>query len=303
MSINRRQFLQTVAAVGAGCGFSSSGLSQVCPVKSGTVRDRLWVFCNPVNADYEYVRKRSVMSPLESALYLGVPNIIMVNQYPTAGQEEWYKPWTPPFEQYAFPLKLLKRVVWSIVGAGGVTSDRERTQILDMARHTPNFVGVFMDDFFQGNGSGVSLTLKQLQSLKQQLRGPGKKLDLYVTLYTQQLDLPIVDYLKLIDVVTLWTGETAELKNLDANLAKLEKLAPKSRKFLGCYTAAYEKKRTPMWTPLPVSAMRQQCEKGLQWLHEGRIEGLIIYGNFMDLNWDAVEWAREWIRKVGETRV
>ena len=69
--MRRRQFLQTAAGFTAGYGLSSSAFSQVCAVKDGTVRDRLWVFCNPVNADYEYVRKRSVMSPLESANYLG----------------------------------------------------------------------------------------------------------------------------------------------------------------------------------------------------------------------------------------
>ena len=49
--------------------------------------------------------------------------------------------------------------------------------------------------------------------------------------------------------------------------------------------------------------MQRQCETGLKWLREGRIEGIIIYGTAMDLNWDSVEWAREWIRKVGETKL
>jgi len=304
--MRRRRFLQTTAGFTAGCGLSSSVLGQVCPATAGTVRDRLWVFCNPVNADYEYVRKRSVMSPLEGAIYLGVPNMIMVNQYPEAGQEGWYKPWEPPFEQYAYPLKVQKRVVWSIVDAGGVTKDWERAQVLQMARRIPNFVGVFMDDFFREEPDPklASLTLDELRAVQREIKGSGKKLDLYVTLYTQMLSRPIADYLKLIDVITFWTGETAELGNLDANLARLEKLAPKSRKLLGCYTAEYDKKRTPMWTALPVPAMRHQCEVGLRWLREGRIEGMIIYGNTaMDLNWDAVEWVREWIQKVGDAKL
>ena len=152
--MRRRQFLQATAGLAASYGVSAPGFAQVHPPAEGTVRDRLWVFCNPVNADYEYVRKRSVMSPLESAIYLGVPNMIMVNQYPEARSKEgWYKPWEPPFEQYAYPLKMEKRVVWSIVDAGGVTKDWEREQVLAMARRTPNFVGVFMDDFFPG-GTG-----------------------------------------------------------------------------------------------------------------------------------------------------
>jgi hypothetical protein len=187
LGVRRRQFLQTAAAVTAGCRLSPSVFGQICPAKAGTVRDRLWVFCNPVNADYAYVRKRSVMSPLESALYLGVPNIIMVNQYPEAGQEGWYKPWEPPLEQYAYALKLLKRVAWSIVDAGGVTKDWERKEVLAMARHTPNFVGVFMDDFFREEPDPIlaSLTLDELRGVQREFKGSGKKLDLYVTLYTQ----------------------------------------------------------------------------------------------------------------------
>jgi hypothetical protein len=162
-----------------------------------------------------------------------------------------------------------------------------------------------MDDFFRDEkgGSLASLTLDQIRDVRQQLKTPSKKLDLYVTLYTRQLDPAIADYLKLIDVVTLWTWETAELANLEANLSKLEKLAPKTRILLGCYTSDYDKKRTPWWTDLPVPTMQHQCEVGLRWLREGRIEGIIIYGTAMDLNWKSVEWAREWIQKVGDIKL
>ena len=84
-------------------------------------------------------------------------------------------------------------------------------------------------------------------------------------------------------MITLWTWETAELANLEANLAKLEKLAPKSRKLLGCYTASLDPKGTPRWTAMPVPVMQRQCETGLRWLREGRIDGIIIYGTAMDL--------------------
>jgi hypothetical protein len=243
------------------------------------------------------------MSPLESAVYMGVPNIIMVNQYPGAGEEGWYKPWEPPFEQYAFPLKVLKRVVWSIVGASGITRELEREQVLAMAHRTPNFVGVDMDDFFRAGNPVASLTLDQVRDIQRQLKGPGKRLDLYVTFYVSKLNLPIVDYLKLIDVVSVSTWETVDLANLETNLTRLEKLAPKARILLACYTAAYAAKQTPAWTALPVPAMQHQLEVGLRWLRDGRIEGIVIYGNFLDLNWEVVDWTRKWIQKVGDTRI
>ncbi len=304
-AINRRAFLQTTTALAAGAGLSSSAFGQMCPPKPGTVRDRIWIFANPVNADFNYVRKRSVMSPLEAAVYMGAPNLLMVNQYPGSDEHNVYKAWEPPLEQYAYPLKVLKRVVWSIVGASGITKDEERQEVLKLAHEISNIVGVFMDDFFHDNPAENkgSLSLEQLQEIQRQLKGPAKKLDLYVTLYTRQVTSAIQEYLKLIDVITLWTWETAEIANLEANLVKLEKLAPHSRKLLGCYTAEYDQKRTPWWTAMPVPLMQKQCETGLRWLRQGRIEGIIIYGTAMDLDWPSVEWARSWIQKVGDIKL
>jgi len=105
----RRRFLQNAAALGAACGLPPAAPAQRCPARPDTIRDRLWVFCNPIDADYNFVRRRSVMSPLENTVYLGAPNLIMVNQYSNGGHGS-YQPWTPPFEQYAVALELEKRV-------------------------------------------------------------------------------------------------------------------------------------------------------------------------------------------------
>ena len=93
----------------------------------------------------------------------------------------------------------------------GLPRAREREQVLAMARNTPNIVGVFMDDFFQfpkepePNAKLASLTVDELRAVQRDLKGSGKKLDLFVTLYTQGLDHPIGEYLELIDVITFWT--------------------------------------------------------------------------------------------------
>jgi hypothetical protein len=125
------------------------------------------------------------------------------------------------------------------------------------------------------------------------------KLDIFVTLYVTHLDLPLRDYLELIDVVTLWTGNPAELANLESNLRKAEMLAPKARKMLGCYVVDYSRKEG-----IPVPSMKLQCETGLRWLREGRIEGMIFLGNTtMDLGFESVEWTRQWIQKVGDAKL
>jgi len=300
--MNRRNFLGLATAVATSTQISPA-LGQVCSVQSGTVRDRLWVFCNPINADYDIVGRRSVISPVESALYLGIPNLMMVNQYPKPNiqptEDGFYQAWRSPFDLYAYPSKkLLKRVVWSIVGAGGKTNPSERREIMEMARQTPNIVGITMDDFFRKGGA--SLTPDQLRDIQHELKQPEKKLDLYVTLYTNQLNDPIVEYLNQIDVVTLWTWETGDLANLETNLKKLEQIAPKTRKILGCYTTAYDPRHNPKWMALPVPTMQKQCETGLRWLKDGRIDGIMIYGNFLDFGWEVIDWTRDWVQRVSE---
>ncbi|KKK89819.1 hypothetical protein LCGC14_2729260, partial [marine sediment metagenome] len=43
---------------------------------------------------------------------------------------------------------------------------------------------------------------------------------------------------------------------------------------------------------------------GLNWLLEGRLDGMIFLGNTMgDFGFESVEWTREWIRNVGHQEV
>jgi len=304
LKIHRRQFLQTAAA--ASCGVSLSAFGEVVPPKEGTVRDKLWLFSNPTNADWGILRKRSVMSPFEAAVYMGIPNIFMVQQYPGKGEENQYKPFEPPFEQYMVPLTMLKRVAWSLVGAGGVTKDWERKQVLSMVQKFPNMVGVYLDDFFHDKpGEEVgSLTVDQLRDVQRQLKGPKKKMDIYVTFYAHQLKLPIVEHLKQIDVITLWMWKPEELADVDSYLAQLDKLVPRCRKMVGLYTTALNEGKTPAWTGMPVPLMQKQCEQALGWLRGGRIEGIVVYGGTtFDLGFEAVDWTREWVRKVGPTKL
>lgn len=243
LKMRRRRFLQTAAT--AGCGLSLPAFGQVVPPKPGTVRDKLWLFSNPINADWDMLHKRSVMSPFEAAVYMEIPNIFMVQQYPGKGQESLYKPFEPPFEQYTVPLSMLKRVAWSIVGASGVTHDWERQQVLSMAQKTPNFVGVYMDDFFHDKSAPevASLSLEQLRDVRRQLKTSGKKMDSYVTFYSHQLDLPIAEHLKLIDVITLWMWKPEELEHLDSHFTRLDKLAPRMPQDVGALYDGF--KRTP----------------------------------------------------------
>ena len=258
-----------------------------------TVRDRLWIWGHEAgihNKGWD-LPADSRMTPLEGACYLGVPNMIMVRY---EGQPAM------PFDQYALALRPLKRLYWSTVGAGGENSAEERAHVLALAQRFPNIMGLFMDDFFHAPehaGDAGVLPVEQISALKQEMRLPDRTLRLGVTLYTHQLDMPLAPYLALCDDVSLWTWRAADLRNMEANMARLEQLAPDSNKLLGLYMWDYGTHQ-----PMPVEFMEQQCETGLAWLRDGRIAGMIFLASCIcDLELDAVEWSRAWIARVGNT--
>lgn len=258
-----------------------------------TVRNHMWIWGHPEGAHTnEYgLPGASRMSPVEGAVYLGVPNIIMVryNDKPEM-----------PFDQYAIPMRAMKQVYWSTVGAGGRSSEKERTHVLELAKRFPNIVGLFMDDFFHNPdhpGDPGVLSVKEIRAMKAGMQAVGRPMRLGVTLYTHQLGMPLGPYLDECDDVSLWTWHAPDLKDMEANFEKCEKLSPKSQKLLGLYMWDYG-----LHQPIPINLMEKQCNTALRWLKEGRIRGMIFLASCIcDLDLEAVEWSRNWIASVGDT--
>jgi len=261
------------------------------------VRDHLWIWGHTAGGHNEGwdLPAPSRITAVEAAHYLGVPNLIMVNYGGLPA---------PPFDQEAIAQQSLERVVWSIVGDSSSKRNDEKSdldEVLDLATKFPNVTGAIMDDFFHGGAKtgeeAGRYSADDLQTFQSRLH--ASNLDLWVVLYTHQLDLPFERHMDYCDVVTLWTWNSPDLENLEANFACIEARAPDTRKVLGCY----------MWDYGPhgvmsVEAMQMQCELGLEWLKEGRIEGMIFLSNCVcDIGLEAVEWSREWIRRVGHTVV
>jgi hypothetical protein len=295
--ISRRAFVAS-AASGSVAGAIGAAAPQFA-VPAGTVRDRLWLFTVPANTDFASVQRRSLMTPAESGLYFNIPNLILVQ---ASEGESKYGHFEPPFAQYALALRPFKRVVWSVTGSGGFNKEAETREVLELARNTPNFTGIMLDDFFFSavkDGKKACLPVAELARIRQELRNTGKPLDIFATYYTQLLELDLTEYLNLIDVLTLWTWRSGDIPDIDKNLGRLDKAAPKARKMLGCYLYDF-----PLRKPVPIPAMQQQCETGLRLMREKRIEGMIFLSNTVaDLGFDSVEWTRNWIMKVGDARV
>jgi len=235
----------------------------------------------------------SRISPVEAACYMGIPNVIMVH-YKTADP-------LPPDHQYLVPFRTLRRVVWSVVGSGGAHRDDEVDRVLEVSKLLPAMEGVIMDDFFrQGQKDAGVLSVAELQELRTRLARSGRPLDLWVVLYDHQLDLPVASHVGLCDKVAFWTWKAEQLVNLEANFGRLERMVPDGRhRVLGCYMWDYGQKR-----PMPLELMKKQCELGLRWLKEKRIDGMIFLASCIcDLDLETVEWTRRWIEQVGGEEV
>ena len=294
---SRRAFITTTGVAAAACGLEAMTGPGI-EARAGTVRDHLWLFTVPANTDFGSVQRRSLMTPAESGLYFDIPNLIIVQA--SAGESK-YGRFELPFAQYAIALRPFKRIVWSVTGSGGINSEAETREVMKLARSTPNFTGIMLDDFFSSKKEGKKavFTVEELGRIRQELKSIGTRLDILATYYTQLLDLDLSEYLKLIDVLTLWTWRSAEIPDIEKNLTRLDKVAPNTRKMLGCYMYDFDLRKS-----VAIPAMEQQCETGLRLLKQKRIEGMIFLSNTVaDLGFESVEWTRNWIQKVGDTKV
>ena len=258
-----------------------------------TVRDRLWMWGHAAGShDTGWgISRTSRMTPLEGAAYLGVPNLVLIRYQDVPAM---------PFDQYAIPFRALDRVYWSVTGASGATSKEERDHVFGLAERFPNIVGLFLDDFFtqRGDPDPAVMSLDEVRSLKRRMVLADRDLRLGVTFYDHDLDRPeLIPHLDLCDDVGLFTWEAHRLRNLETNLATLERISPSSTKFLNLYLYDYGCKQ-----PMPLDLMQLQAEIGLRWLREGRVGGLILLASCIcDLEFEAVEWTRKWIAEVGDT--
>jgi hypothetical protein len=144
-------------------------------------------------------------------------------------------------------------------------------------------------------------SLAALRRLRQRLDAAEPRLDLWVVLYTGEFNQePLLrPHLELCDVVTMWTWTASELAHLESNFARFAGIVGDKRKVLGLYLWDYGAKK-----PMPRPAMERQCELGLRWLREGKIEGMIFLASCIcDLNLEAVEWTRRWIADRGDERL
>jgi hypothetical protein len=302
--LTRRTLLKSASML-AGARLSPALLmsSPAAPGPPAALRDRLWLWSHVAGAySGQYgLEGPSRITPAEAAHFMGIPNIFMIGYN---GQPD-----PDSLEQFAIPFQSLGKVAWAIVDPGQErTTDTRRNAVLEFAFRDTQSTGVVMDDFFVRRehwqpDQVAALSLDELKNVKQRLQRGGKRLDLWVVLYAHEIaqdTFPrLAPYLELCDVVQVWPWHGKEIPGLDKTLARVERVAPHTRKALGCFMWDFGDKQ-----PLPVSAMREQCEFGFEGMRGHRLEAMVICGSWLcDRPLETVRWTRQWIQKTGSQAV
>ena len=267
------------------------------------LRDRFWLWGQTPGSHHRNAAGRNVynlpgenrMDAREGCEFLGIRRCCRVAM--------WCGPF-PPFDEEMEKIADLDEVVWSAVGAGGVTRhDNDRSdldEVLRMAERYPNVTGAVLDDFFlSAAGAGkppARHSLASIRNMRERLHGFEKRpLDLWLVWYSHQLDYEVQEYIDLFDVVTLWVWRGSDLIHLDDYVGRFLERTPGKRRLAGCYMWDYGECR-----PLTADAMEHQCETYREWIRKGWIEGIVFCSNCIcDIGLEAVEWTRDWIAAVG----
>ena len=142
----------------------------------------------------------------------------------------------------------------------------------------------------------ASMTPEQLKALRERIAASGRKLPITCVVYTHQISPRILPHVNQVDKVAMWTWRSDDLVNLESNFEKLRQIVHPKPILLGCYMFDYGDNKQ-----MTVDRMKRQCELGLKWLQEGKIEGMIfLASNVCDMGLPAVEWTRQWIRSLGK---
>lgn len=274
------------------------------------VKDRFWIWGQDPGSHHGVGQGKintyklpgiNRMDSASGGKYFGIPNCCRVAM--VAGP-------VPPFDAESEKLKDFKQVVWSAVGAGGVTRNSDDQsdidEVLRQAKKYPNVIGAVLDDFFasvQGfvkDGKIARHSVGSIRSMRDKLHGFSKRrLDLWMVWYAAQLDLDVAEYLELCDVITLWTWSGSELAALDDNIRKFVAKTPGKRRLAGCYMWNYGERK-----PLTMEQMQFQLDRYYHWIKKGSLEGIVFCSNCIaDIGLEAAELTRQWIAKVGNEKI
>lgn len=264
------------------------------------VRDKLWIFGARAHQDDIYLYNspettknlpNSRITPAEAALMLDVPNILMINCDGVPA------PYSVDAYGYMESFCRMKNVLWNSTGSSGFRLGNEEAFICELAERYPNVVGTYLDDFFlrfSNEPDPADKCAALLKEVRDGLDQAPRRMNIYVTWYTHDLDVLDETIMNYIDGLTLWTWKSEELPLLEERVNKISELFPQKKKLLGIYLYDFSSRK-----PVPNELMEHQCEVALRLLKEKKIDGMVFEANtVMGVGLPSELWLRKWLEKA-----
>lgn len=256
------------------------------------LKDNLWIWGQPAGSHHKVENNmwklpgENKMGPLEGAKYLGIPNMCIV----TSGDDP-----APPFDNLAETLAECPQIAWSIIGDASSTRYKggktDLDEVLKVAKKYSNITGAVMDDFLRPERREV-FSPEVVGQYADRLHAAG--LELWTVIYEFELIEEAIPYLEHCDVITFWTWEGQNLKDIEKNLTRLKSLVKGEKKFLmGCYMWDYGNCK-----PLALADMEYQWNTYKKLFDVGEIQGVIVCSNCIaDIGIEAADYTKKWIEE------
>ena len=295
MKIDRRSLLATAACVGGammldGCRCPFCGDGARVPY-DGTIGDRLWMwghhpmsFASMKNAKEGYnlpYDRRIDMA--DACRDMNIPGCFVVRwrNLPTKAE----------LPEYMKQFGNTRRVGFSITDSAKESFDEKVRFGLELADEMPNLTTLVMDDYWAGV---KQQSVRHLRETKVKIAEKGLKLSVVLYSDSNGVKAEFKDVLDVCDEVTFWFWHGKNVGGIEAQVAKLRDLiGPEKPVLLGQYMWDFGGKK-----PMSAEYMREQLAATSRLLARKEIAGVIFHCTpLVDMNLDAVNISREWIRQ------
>ena len=165
-------------------------------------------------------------SSAERAKLLGVPNVILAG-LGLPNDDQQADAWTA--EVAAAP-----RLVWDITPDGNADGNtgppfvytQRIAQVRKLVDKYPQIEGVLLDDM-STSAVGAGFKPEHIRNIRKLLNGKYAAVKIWGVVYTLSLNQPAVDqYIKELDIISLWVWQAKDLVNLESNVAHCEHKYP-----------------------------------------------------------------------------
>ncbi|NLA74601.1 MAG: hypothetical protein GX846_03875 [Deltaproteobacteria bacterium] len=258
------------------------------------IRDKFWLWGHPegrYNDEYGNFRK-SRMTPMEGAMYLGVRNMFMVPVGIKVNPRQYNKSFS-----------YMNQVGWSIDNAAIHPLALET--LIENAKDFPNIsCGVF-DDFMGWLKKNPTDVQKFTAVNERMHNNEVRPLDMWMVLYThefgldKQVDEWFKPYIQPFDGIIMWTWRESDVVLFEEKFKLFKEMTANKRRMLGLYLWNFGEHKEAT-----AKAVQWQFERYHQLLLDGEVEGIVLHTNTMaDLDYVAYDVALEWMAKYGDNKL